>query len=75
MSQWTNFNYRSHVLQGRDFGSVNHFQWHCKKNGLPLPQSPADYSKLLESWRAAPALNAKGVNLGGFTYAYPNHFS
>ena len=75
ISTWTNFNYRSHVLMGRDFGSVNHFRWHCKKNKLPLPSTEEDYRRLLESWQGAPQLDAKGVNLGGFTYAYPNHFS
>jgi len=56
-------------------GKVDHFKWFARRNKLPLPESKEDYLRLISAFKAEPSVDSANVNKGGFTYAYPNHFS
>ena len=77
IEQWTNFNYKSHVIgdEATNFGRVNHFKWFCRKNGLQVPRSKDQYKSLFKSWQDDPGQSPSGAYQGGFTHAYSNHYS
>ena len=92
--EWTNFNYKSHVLGLEDYekvygtnelfgekkdykdivtlGKVNHFQWMARNNQKAIPRNKKDYLDVFRGFQSDPDPLRKN---GGFTYAFPNHFS